>query len=203
MEINSVEINIQYPSHIKPGEDRFIKNGLEIGPFNGKLGIEIRCRDILVTSIMPGKHNYIEIKGANEKQILSLHYHASSNLIIPLKKEFGVFVSKNIVSKLKTTILAGLLLVFILPSLVIAFKTSFLTVGVSFGDIFAINFPVFLILSILFTAQRLSLVFKQILEYKIFVDVHQSSHGILDIIYVDNNPVHSVDNMSFIVKLKN
>lgn len=195
---NPVEVTIQYPSYMRPGEDRFINKGLKIGAFNGKIKLEIRCNDIIITSNNPHQSNNIEINGLDEEQLLSLHYHAQRDLNTPLKKEFGIFISKKCIDKLKLSILSSLVVLFTLPSLTLAFKFTFLKVNLSLGDIAIVNLPLFLIISFIFTAHRFSLILKKIIEYEVSVFYHQSSHGMLDIINITNNPPSDViDMLSF------
>ena len=198
MKTKSVKINCCYPIQLQPGEDKFIRDGITISPFSGTIFLEMRCTDISVTSHYSEeeKVNMIRINGRKVSQTIPLHYNVNSNTIAPIRKEFGIFLYKKIINIKRLLVFCFFIFVFCLPSIALAFKSSFVKLDISINDLVAINLPLFLIIALIFTGKRLLSILKHLLHYSVFIDLPHSAHGIHDIIsIVKNKSDNGNDNM--------
>ena len=204
MQPKDVRINFLYPSHMHPGEDKFIKNSISISPFKGVLFFEIRCSDIITTSYNNNFDgiNSISIEGKDYDQNIPVHFHANSNATSPSRKEFGIFIYKRKCNT-KALVLSILLVVlFCLPSIAIAFKLAFLQLNLTVGGVIAVNIPICFLISAIFTSKRLLLILKLIFQQPISINANHSAHGVFDTIEITSEiTATNNDNMAFEISL--
>jgi hypothetical protein len=199
--MSDILVNMEYPSELQPGEDRFFSKGLEIDPFKGRIHIEIRCSDIIITSSEKNEENIIIIKGNNKTQHIPLHFHGLNSAVINTKKEIGVFVYKKTILWKNLFFLLFISFLWFSPTFILLFRPSLITFKIGLGQFFIINIPQYILFALIFSIKRLSSIFNLIIAYKVSKSSFKESFGIFNFIKVVNNSTYTKDNLSF--KFKN
>jgi len=198
--MKEIKINIEYPSEIQPGGDRFFIRGLEVSPFKGIIHLEIRCSEVVVTSSQKGENNIITIKGSETIQFIPLHYNVLKAANISTRKELGIFIYKKKILWENIFFIAFLSILWFSPTIILLFRPSIFTFKLGIGAFFVINIPQYVLFALLFNLKRAASIFNKIITYKLSEKLYKDSYGIFDFITITNKPSNSKDNMTFTIK---
>ena len=195
--MGKVNINIEYPPTIQPGEDRFFNRGIEIDSFKGKIYLEIRCSDITITSMTGLERNKIPIEGTATSQYIPLHYLADKTALINSKKEIGVFIyEKSILWRNLIFLILGSV-IWLSPTLLLLFRPSIIDFKIGIGEFFIINIPQYVLFTLLFSLKRVSLIFEKMITYKVTHTVFKESYGVFDFVTIKESSRYTKDNLFF------
>lgn len=200
MQKQKIEITLSYPTEIKPGEDIFCEKGLTVSPFSGQLFLNFRSSDLTLLSPLDSEENTLIMHGASEEQEINVQYHASSEAKTG-KRQFGIFSYVKIYQKHRLVFYCLLVSIFILPSLLLAFKSSLLSATVNLYETIAIQIPFYFLLALIFTSQRLIGIFKVIVKANVTSAGSQAFSGGTTINIVEEEELFDHETLTFTVEL--
>lgn len=192
----SVEININYPPELSPGEDRYFMNGIEINGYKGKLHIDFFVTGIDIFS-NNGVNKVINIDCKKNITNIPLFYHAREDLCPPIRKEIGVKVFQRKFSKLRIAYITILIAMLILPQIAIMMKSSLFSISLTLEQSILVSIPGYLILGLFLATNRLKNMLDTVLKYDLEISSSESSHGVQDIINIRESSKYMTDNMKF------
>ena len=172
-----VDISFVHPVQMRPGDERFIREGIYIGAFSGKITVEIMCNEIEIVGGENRVSNSLLLRGCKEEQVLPLHYSVSGRCSCPSEKQLGLIIWKHRIHwwRLFATVVVSLLLV--IPSLTSAFRVSLGQVAFSYGGVVLVCLPIGILVGLLLAVKRLVPILTVFCEKGVLKKVRHSIHG--------------------------
>ena len=148
-------VKIQYPTSLRRGDTRFFVDGICVGAFSGRIGIEFRIPHVRILGRTAESPNLVEIRGTKNEQSVCLLYEAYTDASMPSRKEIGIVVWQYQVRWLAVTLLSFVALGMLYPAISTLWEASRMTVAIGMGKVTLVSLPVAFLLGLLLSARRI------------------------------------------------